>query len=69
MAEDPVPARPKKRVAPDTHELELRRLAVQEAAHPECGPLNAQSLIWLFRAYNAVLTSQAEELRPLRLSP
>jgi len=49
--------------------VELRRLALQEATHPGCDPLNVQVLIWLFRAYNAAMTAQADQLRPLGLSP
>ena len=60
---------PRGNVAPDTHPVELERLAEQEATHPACEPLNVQCLIWLFRAFNATLNAQAEELRPLGLSP
>lgn len=63
------PARPRKDVAPDTHLEELERLARQEATHPTCDPLNVQALVWLFRAFNAAITAQTEELRPLGLSP
>ncbi|MGH3665775.1 MAG: MarR family winged helix-turn-helix transcriptional regulator [Egibacteraceae bacterium] len=66
---DDVARGPRGRVAPDTHALELRRLALQESTHPDCDPLNVQALIWLFRAYNAAVNAQAEELRPLGLSP
>ncbi len=69
MAGPEVPSRPRGRVAAGTHEVELRRLALQEATHANCDPLNVQSLIWLFRAYNAAVNAQAEELRPLGLSP
>lgn len=62
-------AQPRKAVAPDTHPIELQRLASQEATHPECDPLSVQALIWLFRAFNATINAQAEELRPLGLSP
>ncbi len=62
------PARPKQRVASDTHPLELQRLAFEEATSPECDPLNVQALIWIFRAFNSVINGQAEELRPLGLS-
>ncbi len=63
------PARPRQRVAPDTHAIELERLAHQEAGHSDCDPLNVQTLIWIFRAFNAAINAQAEELRPLGLSP
>ncbi len=69
MSQPRSPSRPGKPVAAGTHELELRRLARQEATHPGCDPLNVQAVIWLFRAYNAAMTSQADELRPLGLSP
>lgn len=61
--------RPRGQVAPDTHPVELERLACQEATHPDCEVINVQTLVWLFRAFNAVLNAQAEELRPLGLSP
>ncbi|MPZ73341.1 MAG: MarR family transcriptional regulator [Nitriliruptorales bacterium] len=61
--------RPRGHVAPDTHPVELQRLAYQEATHDECHVINVQTLVWLFRAFNAVLNAQAEELRPLGLSP
>ena len=61
-------ARPRQRVAPGTHPLELQRLAFEEATCDVCEPLNVQALIWIFRAFNAVITGQAEELRPLGLS-
>jgi DNA-binding MarR family transcriptional regulator len=64
-----VPGRPRKPVAAGTHPLELQRLALQERTHPDCEPLNVQALIWLFRAYNAALNAQAEELRAVGLSP
>ena len=63
------PVRPRKDVAPDTHLEELARLAHQEATHPACEPLNVQAVVWLFRAFNAAITAQTEELRPLGLSP
>ncbi len=69
MAQPRSVSRPGRPVAAGTHEVELRRLALQEATHPGCDPLNVQALIWLFRAYNAAMTAQAEELRPLGLSP
>ena len=64
-----VDPRPRKAVAPDTHAIELERLARQEASHPACDPLTVQTLVWVLRASNAVLNSQADELRPLGLSP
>lgn len=63
------PTTPRQRVADDTHSLELQRLAFQEATHDTCDPLNVQAVIWLFRAFNAALNVQSEELRPLGLSP
>ena len=56
-------------VAPDTHREELERLERQSATDPACDPLNVQAVVWLFRAFNAAITAQAEELRPLGLSP
>jgi DNA-binding MarR family transcriptional regulator len=55
------------RVAPDTHPLECQRLAIQERTG--CNPLHVQAFIWLGRAFNAAISAQAEELRPLGLSP
>ena len=66
---DDMRSRPRKRVAPDTHDVELQRLAMQEASHPDCDPLAVQSIVWLLRASNAVLNAHADELRPLGLSP
>ena len=60
---------PRARVAPDSHPIELERLAMQEATHAACDPLNVQTLIWIFRAFNAANNGQSEELRPLGLSP
>jgi DNA-binding MarR family transcriptional regulator len=60
---------PRKRVARQTHPLELERLALQEVTHPDCDPLAVQTIIWLFRAFNAASNAQAEELRPVGLSP
>lgn len=62
------PTRPTQRVAPDSHPVELQRLAFQEATSPDCQPLNVQALIWVFRAFNSISNGQAEELRPLGLS-
>ena len=63
------PTTPRSRVAPDTHPIELQRLAFQEATHEACNPLNVQALIWLFRAFNAAMNAQSDELRPMGLSP
>jgi DNA-binding MarR family transcriptional regulator len=63
------PARPQHRVAPDTHPIELERLAIEESTHESCDPLNVQTLVWLFRAFNGVMNAQADELRPTGLSP
>lgn len=56
-------------VAPDTHPIELQRLAFEESTHPSCEPLNVQVLVWLFRAFNSTANAQADELRPTGLSP
>lgn len=64
-----VSAVPRGRVAPDSHPAELQRLAMQEATHADCDPLNVQALIWIFRAFNTAMNNQSEELRPLGLSP
>ena len=69
MSDGSAPRRPRGPVAAGTHPAELHRLALQEASHPDCDPLTVQVLIWLFRAYSAVVTAQAEELRPLGWSP
>lgn len=61
--------RPRQTLAPDTHPIELERLAFEESTHASCDPLNVQVLIWLFRAFNSTLNSQTEELRPTGLSP
>ncbi|CAN5846795.1 MAG: MarR family transcriptional regulator [Euzebyales bacterium] len=66
---EPAPLVPHRPVAPDTHPLELERLALQERSHPDCDPLQVQATIWLFRAYGAAVNSQADELRVLGLSP
>lgn len=55
-------------VAPDTHPLELERLARERAQHAECDPLAVQVLVWLVRAATAVLDNQAENLRDVGLS-
>jgi DNA-binding MarR family transcriptional regulator len=62
-------ALPEGRTAPDTHPAELQRLALQERTHPDCDPLLVQAHLWLYRAYSAASNAQAEELRPLGLSP
>ncbi len=69
MTGDAGRGRPAQRVAPDTSALELHRLALQESTSAHCDPLAVQSVVWLFRAYNAVITAHAEQLRPLGLSP
>jgi DNA-binding MarR family transcriptional regulator len=66
---DHPPTEPIGRAAPGTHPLELQRLALQEHTLPGCDPLKVQATIWIFRAFSAVNNGQAEELRPLRLSP
>lgn len=63
------PISTRRRIAADTHPVEEQRLALQEQTSAECDPLAVQGVIWLFRAYNAVLASQAEGLRPHGLSP
>lgn len=63
------PTTPSARTAPGTHPLEEQRLALQEDLLPGCDPLKVQAMIWIFRAFSAVNNAQAEELRPLRLSP
>lgn len=68
MSNDTVPTRPRKPTAPDTCAMELRRLALQEHAHPECDPLAVQTVIWLFRAFNAAVSAEATGLRLLGLS-
>lgn len=65
----PDTTRPRKRAADGTHPLELQRLAMQEATHPDCDPLAVQTVIWLFRAYSAAVNALADELRHLDLSP
>lgn len=65
---DDIPERPRAEVSPDTHPLELRRLALEEAQHPGCDPLSVQVLMWLVRASSAILGSQADALRDVDLS-
>jgi DNA-binding MarR family transcriptional regulator len=69
VVSDAVPREPRQRFASGTHPVELERLALQEQTHPECRPLAVQTVIWLFRAYNAIMQTQAEELRQHGLSP
>jgi DNA-binding MarR family transcriptional regulator len=64
-----LPTKPSGRTAPGTHALEKQRLALQEERLPGCDPLKVQATIWIFRAFSAVNNAQAEELRPLKLSP
>lgn len=66
---DTAPTTTKGRTAPGTHPIEEQRLALQEQTLPGCDPLKVQATIWVFRAFSAVNNAQAEELRPLRLSP
>ena len=63
------PSRPIQPVAPGTAAAELERLALQERTHPDARPLAIQAIIWLFRASNAAMNDQADELRQLDLSP
>jgi DNA-binding MarR family transcriptional regulator len=63
------PERPQGRTAPETHPAELERLALQESTHPACDPLVVQAHLWLYRAFSAASNAQAEELRPIGLSP
>ncbi|MDP9406220.1 MAG: MarR family transcriptional regulator [Actinomycetota bacterium] len=44
-------------------------MALLESTSPRCDPLTVQAVIWLFRAYNAALTTHADQLRPFGLSP
>lgn len=67
--DDTLPVHPRKATAPGTHPAELRRLALQEQSHPDCEPLTVQTVIWLYRAYSAAVSAQADRLRPLDLSP
>lgn len=55
-------------VAPHTHPEELRRLALEEAQHPDCDPLSVQVVLWVVRASSGVLAAQAELLRDVDLS-
>ena len=62
------PARPRSEVAPGTHPVELRRLALEEAQHSACDPLSVQVVLWVLRAASTILNRQAEKLRPFDLS-
>ena len=62
------PAGPRSEVAPGTHPVELRRLALEEAQHSACDPLSVQVVLWVLRAASTVLNRQADNLRPLDLS-
>ena len=64
-----LPVAPQRPVAPDTHPIELRRLALEEAQHPDCDPLSVQVLLWVVRAANAMLSAQTDALRAADLSP
>ncbi|MGH8929992.1 MAG: MarR family winged helix-turn-helix transcriptional regulator [Egibacteraceae bacterium] len=66
---DELPAIPAGQVAPGTHSLERKRIALQQQTWPQCDPLLMQALIWLSRAFNAAANGQAEALRPFGLSP
>ncbi len=59
---------PHAEVAPHTHPVELARLALEEAQHPDCDPLTVQVAIWLVRASNAVVVTATDNLRELDLS-
>lgn len=63
------PAEPRQATAPNTHPLELRRLAAQEQTDPACRTLNVQVYIWILRAYGALSGQLAAELREHDLSP
>lgn len=67
--DETAPRQPVGAIAPGTHPLEQQRLALQERTHPDCDPLQVQVVIWLLRAYSAAIGTQADELRPLGLSP
>lgn len=54
-------------MAPGTDSSERQRRRLQEGAG--FNPLHAQAFIWLSRAFNAAITAQAVQLRPLGLSP
>lgn len=69
MGEHKVTGTPHKRVAPNTHPSELGSLAELEKINPDIEPLAVQTVLWLTRAYDAAISVQTEELRPLQLSP
>lgn len=69
MGEHKLTGTPHKRVAPNTHQSELHSLAELERINPEIEPLAVQTVLWLTRAYDAAISAQTEELRPLSLSP
>lgn len=69
MAEHKLTGTPEKRVAPNTHPAELQSLAELEKSNPDIEPLAVQTVWWLTRAYDAAISAQTEELRPLNLSP
>jgi DNA-binding MarR family transcriptional regulator len=64
-----VSARPNGRTAEGTAPEELVQLALAERVHDDCDPLKLQATTWLARAQAAVSGAQAEELRPLGVSP
>lgn len=63
------PLRPNRRTAAGTDPEELGQLALAERMHDDCDPLTVQAAMWLNRAQSAISSAQAEELRPIRLSP
>lgn len=67
--ESAVSTGPRGDVAPGTHPIELARLAMEEAQHPNCDPLSVQVVLWILRASSAILSSQSNSLRELDLSP
>lgn len=69
MGEQQLTGAPGNRVAPNTHPLELQSLAELEKINPDIQPLAVQTVLWLTRAHDAVVSVQTEELRPLNLSP
>jgi DNA-binding MarR family transcriptional regulator len=66
---DHVALRPRRVVAPDTPDVELQRLAIQERSHDACDALNVQTIVWLQRAATATLNRQTDRLRHAALSP
>lgn len=69
MGDQKTTGTPQKRVTPDTHQSELQSLADLERINPDIEPLAVQTVLWLTRAYDAAISAQTEELRPLQLSP